>query len=88
MKEEIDISVMELWDEFINYNSEYRNKPLPEIMYFCDNKKDADECTQLVADGKKKPLQLLNSGMKPINTIFLKLDIFTLSRIGREKQRQ
>lgn len=54
MKEEIDISVVELWEEFGYYNSEFKNQPLPEIMYFCDNKKDADECAQLVADGIKQ----------------------------------
>jgi uncharacterized protein YhfF len=43
-----------MWEEFIAKHPEYQNKPEPESYYFCDNKKDADECAELVLKGIKQ----------------------------------
>ena len=36
------------WKEFQEQNPEYYNHKQPPSFYFCDNKKDADECAELV----------------------------------------
>ena len=35
-------------------NSEYSVDDIPDSFYFCDNKKDADECAELVVQGIKQ----------------------------------
>lgn len=45
-KKEIDMT--EYWKEFQENNIEYKNTIQPQSFYFCDNKKDADECAELV----------------------------------------
>jgi uncharacterized protein YhfF len=47
-------SVVEMWNAFSRQNSDFRNQPVPESFYFCDNKKDADACALLVVDGVKQ----------------------------------
>lgn len=44
----------ELWIGFIQNNPKFKDRTMPESWYFCDNKKDADECAQLVVDGVKQ----------------------------------
>jgi len=38
----------EYWKNFQENNIEYKNASQPQSFYFCDNKKDADECAELV----------------------------------------
>jgi|TARA_B110000908_G_C10022484_1_gene343539 uncharacterized protein YhfF len=47
-------SVENLWSDFIQENPENKNKKTPISFYFCDNKKDADECAELVVKGIKR----------------------------------
>ena len=47
-------SVENLWSDFIQENPENKNKETPISFYFCDNKKDADECAELVVKGIKR----------------------------------
>ena len=43
-----------LWNDFVKINAKYTDAPIPEIIYFGDNKTDADECAELVAKGTKQ----------------------------------
>ncbi|WP_276702222.1 ASCH domain-containing protein [Chryseobacterium sp.] len=36
------------WKEFQSKNPKYNNRNEPQSFYFCDNKKEADECADLV----------------------------------------
>ena len=36
------------WKEFQLQNPKYKNTNEPKSFYFCNNKKDADECAELV----------------------------------------
>ena len=47
-------SVETLWNDFITHHPHNRIKEIPASFYFCDNKKDADECAELVVKGIKK----------------------------------
>ncbi|MCD1118459.1 ASCH domain-containing protein [Chryseobacterium turcicum] len=47
-KHEITNTMTEYWKEFQQKNPEYSNTPQPQSFFFCDNKKDADECAELV----------------------------------------
>lgn len=47
-KHEITNTMTEYWKEFQKNNPEYINTPQPQSFFFCDNKKDADECAELV----------------------------------------
>lgn len=47
-------SVEILWHEFLKNNPNNKTKETPLSFYFCDNKKDADECAVLVVKGEKK----------------------------------
>ena len=47
-------SLSELWDYFILSNPKFKNTPIPESYYFCDNEKDANECIQWVVEGVKR----------------------------------
>jgi uncharacterized protein YhfF len=47
-------SVKNLWNSFIEENPNIKNKEIPISFYFCDNKKDADECAELVVNGIKR----------------------------------
>ena len=38
------------WNDYLNENS-YKKKEVPLSFYFCDNKKDADQCAELVVKG-------------------------------------
>ena len=43
-----------MWEEFTSKNQIYKKKGIPESFFFCDNKKDADECSELVLKGIKQ----------------------------------
>lgn len=47
-------SVEILWHEFLKNNPNNKTKQTLLSFYFCDNKKDADECAVLVVKGEKK----------------------------------
>ncbi|TQD33994.1 ASCH domain-containing protein [Haloflavibacter putidus] len=47
-------SVESLWKDFLKINPNNRIKETPISFYFCDNKKDADECAELVVKGIKQ----------------------------------
>jgi len=47
-------SVKVLWNSFLEKNLDNINKEIPISFYFCDNKKDADECAELVVKGIKR----------------------------------
>lgn len=54
MKDKVDSSVIKLWNSFIKEHPEHKDKVMPDSWYFCDNKKDADECAELVVQGVKR----------------------------------
>jgi len=47
-------SVKKMWDNFVKANTAHQALPMPEHYYFCDNKKDANECAELVVKGIKQ----------------------------------
>lgn len=47
-------SVENIWTEFLKETPDNLNKKTPLSFYFCDNKKDADECAELVVKGIKQ----------------------------------
>ena len=47
-------SVENLWNAFLKANPNNPIKKIPLSFYFCDNKKDADICANLVVKGKKQ----------------------------------
>lgn len=53
-KNQVDPSVYKLWNQLLLENSERSSETLPTSFYFCDNKKDADECLKLVLEGIKR----------------------------------
>ena len=46
-------SVEKFWNDYLNVNPNNK-KEIPQSFYFCDNKKDADECAELVVKGIKQ----------------------------------
>ncbi|MBX3244031.1 MAG: ASCH domain-containing protein [Acidobacteria bacterium] len=42
------------WERFVTENPAYAGRDVPVADYFCDNKKDADECADLVVEGIKR----------------------------------
>ena len=54
MNNKIDISIYNLWNNFIKNSADYKNREIPESWYFCDNEKDANECAELVVQGIKQ----------------------------------
>jgi len=47
-------SMTEYWKEFQENNSEYTNVEQPQSFFFCDNKREADECADLVVQKIKQ----------------------------------
>lgn len=47
-------SISLYWKMFQNQNLKYRNINEPKSLYYCDNKKDADECAELVVNKIKQ----------------------------------
>jgi uncharacterized protein YhfF len=54
MPDQKDKSVAELWMNFIQYHRTFKSKVCPESLYFCDNEKEADQCTQWLVEGVKQ----------------------------------
>lgn len=50
----VDQSVTAIWKAFSQKHPKYKQENLPESWYFCDNKKDADYCANLVVNGIKR----------------------------------
>ncbi|WP_405198427.1 ASCH domain-containing protein [Christiangramia sp. LLG6405-1] len=46
--------IEKFWNRFVSSNPDYCSKAIPQSYYFCDNKKDADECADLVVKDIKK----------------------------------
>jgi uncharacterized protein YhfF len=46
--------IQKFWNRFLSSNPDYSTKTIPPHYYFCDNKKDADECADLVVKDIKK----------------------------------
>ena len=46
--------IEKFWNRFPSSNPDYSTKTIPPHYYFCDNKKDADECADLVVKDIKK----------------------------------
>lgn len=47
-------TIEQYWKEFQAKNPFYLKEEQPESYYYCDNKKDADECADLVVQGIKQ----------------------------------
>ncbi len=47
-------SVIKLWQSYLKENKLADNTTRPPHYYFCNNKKDADECAELVVQGHKR----------------------------------
>lgn len=47
-------SARALWGDYLDKHLEHAFADAPEVVYFCDNGKDADECAELVKKGIKK----------------------------------
>jgi uncharacterized protein YhfF len=54
MTSTVDTSVIKLWEAFTKTHPKYKTEIRPESWYFCDNKKDADYCANLVIEGTKR----------------------------------
>ena len=80
-------SVESFWNDYLNVNP-YHKKETPQSFYFCDTKKDADECAELVVKGIKRQLHHLCGGSKKIMFRFLELVKNILLLIGLEIQEQ
>lgn len=46
--------ILEYWQLFLTENPGYAGREVTGSFYFCDNKKDADECAELVVKGIKR----------------------------------
>jgi len=49
-----DLEIKKYWNSFKNSYPEYVSYDQPVSFYFCDNKKDADECADLVVNRVKR----------------------------------
>jgi len=49
-----NISIESLWNDFLKENPSNKTKQQPVAYYFCDNKKDANECAELVVKSIKQ----------------------------------
>lgn len=47
-------TIEQFWIKYQSQNAEFRNIKTPISYYFCDNEKDANECTELVLKGIKQ----------------------------------
>ena len=53
-EDSIDASVYEMWNDYTQANSQFKNEKLPESWFFHNNEKDANRLGKLVLDGKKQ----------------------------------
>ncbi len=63
----------EYWKNFQENNIEYENTSQPQSFYFCDNKKDADECAELVVKKIKQATSPSVQWFKKYNEPFPKV---------------
>lgn len=54
MNNQIPSTISAFWKSFQENNREYFQCPQPQSYFFCDNKKDADECADLVVKKIKR----------------------------------
>ncbi|MCC1485631.1 ASCH domain-containing protein [Winogradskyella immobilis] len=54
IENEIDQSVSEMWNNFIQSNPEFKNDGIPESDFFHNNEKDANRLAELTLTGKKR----------------------------------
>lgn len=53
-KTSVHPSVLALWDSYLRQAGAPPSTPLPQVWYFCDNERDANECARLVLAGQKR----------------------------------
>jgi len=51
---DLDTSVIEIWNNFIAANPEYKDEEIPESDFFHNNREDANRLAKLTLEGKKK----------------------------------
>ncbi|MEL7003821.1 MAG: ASCH domain-containing protein [Bacteroidota bacterium] len=51
---ELNEKIQMFWNSFKEQNPDCKQKDLSDTFYFCDNRKDADECADLVVKGVKQ----------------------------------
>ena len=54
MKKTEKDSIQIFWNDFLRKNPNNSSKEIPEVYYFCDNEKDANECVDLVVKKIKR----------------------------------
>ena len=47
-------SARNLWGDFLDAHLEFANSPAPQVVHFCDNEKDANQCAELVCKDIKR----------------------------------
>lgn len=73
-------SVERIWKDFISENHQYYKLKTPKSFFFCDNKKDADECAELVFNRIKQATASSLWSYKKHNTAFPKKgDLFIIT---------
>lgn len=73
MKANTKHDIEKFWNRFVNSNPDYSKKVVPQSYYFCDNKKDADECSELVVKDIKKATATLLWWFRQHNEILPKV---------------
>lgn len=80
MADKTHSSVIQIWEEFLKVNPDYKTSERPNSWYFCDTKEWADKCAQLVIDEIKQGTCSLYEEYKTNNEALPKvgqLDIIT-----------
>ncbi len=54
MENEVDISVTEMWNNYVASNPDFKNQEIPEFDFFHNNRKDANRLAELTLHGKKQ----------------------------------
>ena len=54
LENKVEKTVLELWNDFIKVNPNFKESDIPESDFFHNNKFDADRLAQLILIGKKK----------------------------------
>ena len=64
---DIDKTVYEMWNNYIESNPEFKNEEMPESDFFHNNREDANRLAELTINGKKKASTGLHSLYKQYN---------------------
>lgn len=64
---DIDKTVYEMWNKYIESNPEFKNEEMPESDFFHNNREDANRLAELTLNGKKKASSGLYSLYKQYN---------------------